>query len=75
MTPDWNSPTDEPTVPGYYAVLPHLSDRPIVVWWSQQTDGWRNGMQRIRIDGWMGPFPLPPQYPPASRARPTAVRR
>jgi hypothetical protein len=45
-----------PAAPGWYVIVPHLSERPIVVWWSVLSTQWRIGLQAVRVDRWMGPL-------------------
>lgn len=49
----WNPPDTTPDRPGWYAVVPHLSDRPVVLWWGNTSTCWRTGAQRLQVDGWM----------------------
>ncbi len=52
----WQPATQNPQAPGWYVVRLHLSDRPVVLWWSTLSTHWRDGMRKVQAVEWMGPL-------------------
>lgn len=52
----WQPATATPTAPGWYAVRVHLSDRPLVLWWSRLSTRWLSGARQVQAVEWLGPL-------------------
>lgn len=42
-----------PVEPGYYACWLHLSDRPVVLYWGEQSTDWRYGAMKMNVTHWL----------------------
>lgn len=56
---NWQPADTQPTEPGWYIVAEPHSDRPLVLWWSQLSTGWRHGARLTPVRAWCGPIATP----------------